>query len=323
LIYDVSAFAYDAAEAFFSFKYDPFGRRIYKSSSSGTSIYAYDGVNLVEEANSSGAAVARYTQQGINTDEPLAMLRSSTTSYYEADGLGSVTSLSNGAGSLAQTYTFDSFGNQTASTGSLTNPFRYTAREFDTETALYYMRTRYFDPATGRFLTEDTIGFDGDGPNFYAYVGNSPTDFTDPFGLAQCFYRISTHTLTCTENAAPPVGPRLSIQVGPDDVSSGLDKCKDQPSCSGIKDIGPIQPGEYKVNPDNRPGHKDWFRLEPQPTIPGWQFWKRNGFALHLGTFSLGCITVNKSSPAATNQFQDLQRLLQSEAGNNYLLVAP
>ena len=73
-----------------SFKYDPFGRRIYKSSSGGTSIYAYDDDNLVEETNSSGAAVARYSQTQ-NVDEPLAMLRSSATSYYEVDGLGSVT----------------------------------------------------------------------------------------------------------------------------------------------------------------------------------------------------------------------------------------
>jgi hypothetical protein len=43
-----------------SFKYDPFARRIYKSSSSGTSIFAYDGDNLVEETNSSGTAVAHY-----------------------------------------------------------------------------------------------------------------------------------------------------------------------------------------------------------------------------------------------------------------------
>ena len=74
------------------------------------------------------------------------MLRSSTTSYYQADALGSITSLSNGAGALAQTYTFDSFGNQTASSGSVTNPFQYTGREFDTETSLYYYRARYYDP---------------------------------------------------------------------------------------------------------------------------------------------------------------------------------
>src|SRR5207253_408203 len=124
-----------------SFAYDPFGRRIKKVSSTGTSVFVYDGDNLVEETNSSGAVVARYSQ-GLNIDEPLAMLRSSTTSYYQADGLGSVTSLSNGTGSLAQTYSFDSFG-KTTPTGSLVNPFQYTGRESDTETGLYYYRARY------------------------------------------------------------------------------------------------------------------------------------------------------------------------------------
>jgi RHS repeat-associated protein len=165
-----------------SFKYDPFGRRIYKSSSTATSVYAYDGDNLVEETNSSGTVVARYAQTQ-NVDEPLAMLRSSATSYYEADGLGSVTSLSSAAGALAQTYTFDSFGKQTGSTGSLTNPFQFIAREFDSETSLYFMRARYFDPQTGRFINEDPAGFDAGSPNFYAYVGNDPTDGIDPYGL--------------------------------------------------------------------------------------------------------------------------------------------
>ncbi len=167
-----------------SFKYDPFGRRIYKSSSSGTSVFAYDGDNLIEEANSSGTAVARYSQ-GLNIDEPLAMLRSSTTSYYQADGLGSITSLSSGAGSLTQTYTFDSFGKQTASSGSLTNPFQYTARESDPETGLYYYRARYYDQGTGRFLSEDEIGND-EGLDLYLYARNDPVQFRDPTG----FYRL-------------------------------------------------------------------------------------------------------------------------------------
>lgn len=125
--------------AIVSFKYDPLGRRIYKSSSAGTSIYAYDSDNLIEETNASGSAVARYTQTE-NTDEPLAMLRSSVTSYYQQDGLGTVTSLSNVSGALAQTYTFDSFGKQTAFSGPLTNWFQYIARESDPETSLYYYR---------------------------------------------------------------------------------------------------------------------------------------------------------------------------------------
>jgi YD repeat-containing protein len=80
-----------------TFAYDPFGRRIKKVTSTTTSIFAYDGDNLVEETNPSGAAVARY-EPTQNIDEPLAMLRSGATSYFHADGLGSVTSLSNAGG---------------------------------------------------------------------------------------------------------------------------------------------------------------------------------------------------------------------------------
>jgi RHS repeat-associated protein len=164
-----------------SFKYDPFGRRIYKLSSTATSVYAYDGDNIIEETNASGAVVARYSQ-GLNIDEPLAMSRSSATSFYNADGLGSITSLANAAGALAQTYTFDSFGKQTASTGSLTNPFQYTGRESDSETGLYYYRARYCDPTIGRFLREDPRKFKG-GIDFYAYVSNQPLNLVDPYGL--------------------------------------------------------------------------------------------------------------------------------------------
>ena len=102
---------------------------------------------------------------------------------YEADGLGSVTSLTDPTGAIAATYTYDSFGFMTASTGSATNWFRYTGRQFDSTGGLYYYRARYYDPTTGRFLSEDPIRFKG-GVNFYAYVGNDPVNRTDPFGLS-------------------------------------------------------------------------------------------------------------------------------------------
>jgi Tfp pilus assembly protein FimT len=75
------------ADGTVTFKYDPMGRRIYKSSSSGTSIFAYDGDNMIEETNTSGTVVSRYAQTQ-NIDEPLAMLRGSATSFYDADGTG-------------------------------------------------------------------------------------------------------------------------------------------------------------------------------------------------------------------------------------------
>jgi RHS repeat-associated protein len=110
------------------------------------------------------------------------MLRSSATSYFHADGLGSITSLSNAAGSIANTYAYDSYGNLTASTGSLVNSFRYTGRESDQETGLYYYRARYYDPNAGRFLGEDPLG-SGGGINFYGYAGNNSPNLKDIFGL--------------------------------------------------------------------------------------------------------------------------------------------
>ena len=129
-----------------TFKYDPLGRRIQKvftqNSTSTTTNYLYDGSNAVADIDQNGNVLARYAETQ-NIDEPLAELRSGTTSYYEADGLGSVTSLTSGAGAIANTYTYDSFGKVTASTGSITNRFQYTAREFDSESGLYYYRVRY------------------------------------------------------------------------------------------------------------------------------------------------------------------------------------
>jgi len=166
----------------FSRRRGPFGRRMQKSSLSETTNYVYDGANSIEEVDQSGNILARYAQ-GAGIDEALAELRSGTTSYYEEDGLGSVTSLSSSTGTLANTYTYDAFGNATASTGTLTNPFQYTGRDYDPETGLRYYRARYYDPSVGRFINEDPIGFLSGDVNFYAYARNNSPSLGDPFGL--------------------------------------------------------------------------------------------------------------------------------------------
>ena len=90
---------------------------------------------------------------------------------------------------------FDSTGNVTNSSGSISSPFRYTAREFDSETSLYFYRARYFDPARNRFLSEDPIGFSA-GVNFYRYVGNNPVALVDPMGLFPTkWHRAMTYNL--------------------------------------------------------------------------------------------------------------------------------
>jgi len=144
-------------------------------------VYLYDGATLIEEMDNLGNVLARYTQSGL-IDESLGMFRSGVTSYYQADGLGSTSSLSNSKGTLANRYTYDWFGKLTASTGTLLNPFQYTGREFESETGIYEYRARYYDPNDGRFNSEDPIAFRG-GVNFYRYVLNNPVINVDPPGL--------------------------------------------------------------------------------------------------------------------------------------------
>jgi RHS repeat-associated protein len=164
-----------------SYQYDPFGRRISKTISGVGTRYLYDRADILKEYDGSGIVLATYTH-GPGIDEPISMTRGGQTSYYHADGLGSIVGLTNGSQGIAQTYQYDSFGNITNQTGALQSPFTYTGRENDTETGLYYYRARYYDPEVGRFLTQDPIGLIG-GVNLYRYVGNNPITWVDPYGM--------------------------------------------------------------------------------------------------------------------------------------------
>ncbi|MBA5873202.1 MAG: DUF4157 domain-containing protein [Nitrospira sp. CR1.2] len=104
------------------------------------------------------------------------------TLYYHQDGLGTVTELTDSNGSVAKAYAYDAYGNILESPGTLEQPYTYTGREFDSESGLYYYRTRYYEPRIGRFLRKDPIGLVA-GVNLYAYVGNTPANRLDPWGL--------------------------------------------------------------------------------------------------------------------------------------------
>ncbi len=163
------------------YKYDPFGRRIQKTVNGTITNSIYDGMNIIAEYNSAGSMVTRYTQ-GPGIDEHLSMQRSGNVWYYHTDGLGSVTAMTDSAGTVVQTYSYDSFGNIVSQTGSIQQPYTYTGREYDSETGMYYYRARYYDTITGRFISKDPIGFLG-GLNLYGYVGNNPVNWIDPLGL--------------------------------------------------------------------------------------------------------------------------------------------
>ena len=78
-------------------------------------------------------------------------------------------------------YSYPPFGGLGNPTAVSPNPFRYTGREASANTGLLFFRGRYYNPAWGRFVSEDPLGIAA-GPNLYAYVGNDPINFGDPTG---------------------------------------------------------------------------------------------------------------------------------------------
>jgi RHS repeat-associated protein len=163
-----------------TYRYDGLGRRIEKVANGQTKRYIYDGEDILLEYDGSNVLQARYTH-GPGIDEPIAVTKGGNTFFYHQDGLGSVTDLTDSAGTTAKSYAYDAYGNILESPGAVEQPYTYTGREFDSESGLYYYRARNYDPVSGRFLQSDPVGFSG-GLNLYQYVGSNPTNMVDPTG---------------------------------------------------------------------------------------------------------------------------------------------
>ncbi len=161
----------------------------------GSTTYKYDTLSGKVMRQSWGSNVIDFVYDENN--QPFAMRYNGTVYYYVLNVQGDVIGLLNANGAIAAKYTYDPWGkvtvqssNGTANTSSAfignINPLRYRGYYYDTDTGLYYLQSRYYDPAIGRFINADTYTTtDADGllsTNMFAYCENNPVNRSDPNG---------------------------------------------------------------------------------------------------------------------------------------------
>jgi RHS repeat-associated protein len=173
----------DAATS--SYVYDANGVRVASNVNGIVTEYLVDRAapfsRVLEEREGSGALRVRY-EYG---DDLVSQWRGGVPSYYLYDGLGTTRVLTDGAGAATDTYTYDAFGVLLGSTGSTLNNYLFTGEEFDGSGGFYYLRARYYNPATGRFLTRDLLEGVTEDPQSlhkYLYCKNNPVNCIDPSG---------------------------------------------------------------------------------------------------------------------------------------------
>ena len=170
-----------------SYRYNASGIRTEKTVNGVTTEYYLDGSSIVAEKT--GTDVIWYLYDGMG----LAGFELNGTSYYYVyNGQGDVIGILDSSGNRVVTYTYDSWGSPLSVTGSLAstvgqkNPIRYRGYYYDTETGLYYLQSRYYDPVVGRFLNGDNqlsgIGGLPLGYNIFVYCANNPVCHVDLTG---------------------------------------------------------------------------------------------------------------------------------------------
>jgi RHS repeat-associated protein len=145
------------------------------------------GYSQVVEEVVSGAVARRYTYGLARISQDQVIENAWTPSFYQYDGRGTVRMLTNSAGAVTDTYEYDAFGNLLDHTGTTPNNYLYRGEQWDPDLSLYYLRARYMNPLTGRFLSRDPEDGDPASPaslHKYVYAGADPVNLVDPSGRA-------------------------------------------------------------------------------------------------------------------------------------------
>jgi RHS repeat-associated protein len=198
-----------------SYAYDADNRRIESVEASTTTLYAYLGTNTLYEQIMGRANVHYVYASGLM----IANVTGTTVSYYHTDTLGSTRLVTNAQGAVIFCDNYQPFGQDNgASSGNET--YKFTGKPESQTTGLYYEYARWYDPTTGRFISQDPVEghrADPQSLNPYVYVENSPSDSTDPTGMADCGWNPLSWG-GCAENAGGAAWGGLTTAGG--DVSN-------------------------------------------------------------------------------------------------------
>jgi len=227
--------------------YDGDGNRVAKTVGSVTTRYLVDDLNptglpqVVDELVG-GAVTRQYTYGLDRISENQFVGGAWTPSFYGVDGGGSVRQLTNSSGTVTDTYEYDAFGNKVNSTGTTPNNYLYRGEQYDSDLSLYYLRARYYNPTTGRFLNVDSLA--GDGQRRYEYAGANPVDGSDPSGN---FVLASYWPLMAPLQINIPL-PSWCAQTAGNSMHKDLPPCTPPCKKCGLKvapeyDKGPVIPG--------------------------------------------------------------------------------
>ncbi len=192
--------------------YDGDGNRVAKTVNGVTTYYLVDDLNptgypqVVEELSGAGVVERQYTYGLQRIDEEQQITNVWTPSFYGYDGGGNVRQLTNSAGTVTDTYEYDAFGNALQTSGSTPNVYLYRGEQYDPDLGLYYLRARYYNPLTGRFMSRDPLDpqlGDSNGiptdPAYlhkYLYANGDPINRLDPSGRGEEEYTLSIGSIT-------------------------------------------------------------------------------------------------------------------------------
>ena len=185
-----------------SYGYDSDSVRTTKTVNGVKYTYAYLNGQLMYETRGDAKFYYSYDANGILYNVRYTLTDGGTeySYYYTHNSRGDIVGIYNGAGELKAHYEYDAWGNVISITdnngnaitnpnhiGNL-NPFRYRGYYQDTETGLYYLMSRYYDPITHRFINADGYFQSGTSildANTFAYCGNNPVLNVDPLGTCK------------------------------------------------------------------------------------------------------------------------------------------